>query len=102
MKNLSRANDLILYINTTIFYDRFGFQIEFDSLSDELFEKLSKIPHVKNPSRVGHSLHFYGRERKVFFEVLSEAASSTMKDIRIKKLGLQDLMDAKYAKDGIH
>ena len=78
------------------------FQIEFDSLSDELFEKLSKIPHVKNPSRVGHSLHFYGRERKVFFEVLSEAASSTMKDIRIKKLGLQDLMDAKYAKDGIH
>ena len=78
------------------------FQIEFDSLSEELFEKLSKIPHVKNPSRVGDSLHFYGRERKVFFEVLSVAASSTMKDIRIKKLGLQDLMDAKYAKDGIH
>jgi hypothetical protein len=25
-----------------------------------------------------------------------------MKDISIKKLGLQDLMDAKYAKDGIH
>ena len=24
------------------------------------------------------------------------------KDIRVKKLGLQDLMDAKYAKDGIH
>ena len=27
------------------------FQIEFDSLSEELFEKLSKIPHVKNPSK---------------------------------------------------
>jgi hypothetical protein len=25
-----------------------------------------------------------------------------MKDISVKKLGLQDLMDAKYAKDGIH
>ena len=71
-------------------------------LDDELFEKLSKIPHVKNPSRVGQSLHFYGRERNVFFEVLNVASSSTMKDIRIKKLGLQDLMDAKYAKDGIH
>ena len=78
------------------------FQIEFDSLSDELFNKLSKIPHVKNASRVGHSIHFYGRERKVFFEVLNVAASSIMKDISIKKLGLQDLMDAKYAKDGIH
>lgn len=78
------------------------FQIEFDVLDENLFKKLSKIPHVKNPSRVGHSLHFYGRERSVFFEVLNVAASSVMKDIRIKKLGLQDLMDAKYAKDGIH
>jgi ABC-2 type transport system ATP-binding protein len=78
------------------------FQIEFDELDENLFKKLSKIPHVKNPSRVGHSLHFYGRERSVFFEVLNVAASSVMKDIRIKKLGLQDLMDAKYAKDGIH
>ena len=78
------------------------FQIEFDELDDDLFKKLSKIPHVKNPSRVGQSLHFYGRERNVFFEVLNVASSSIMKDIRIKKLGLQDLMDAKYAKDGIH
>ena len=78
------------------------FQIEFDVLDENLFKKLSNIPHVKNPSRVGHSLHFYGRERSVFFEVLNVAASSVMKDIRIKKLGLQDLMDAKYAKDGIH
>jgi len=78
------------------------FQIEFDELDDDLFDKLSKIPHVKNPSRVGHSIHFYGRERNVFFEVLNIASSSIMKDLRIKKLGLQDLMDAKYAKDGIH
>ena len=42
------------------------FQIEFDELDENLFKKLSKIPHVKNPSRVGHSLHFYGRERSVF------------------------------------
>ena len=74
----------------------------FEDLTDELFKRLSKLPKVKNPSRIGHSIHFYGRERGVFFEVLNAAASSVMKDIRVKKLGLQDLMDAKYAKDGIH
>jgi len=78
------------------------FQIEFEDLSDELFKVLTKLPRVKNPSRIGHSIHFYGRQRGVFFEVLNAAASSVMKDIRVKKLGLQDLMDAKYAKDGIH
>ena len=78
------------------------FQIEFEDLTDELFKTLSKLPKVKNPSRIGHSIHFYGRERGVFFEVLNAASSSVMKDIRVKKLGLQDLMDAKYAKDGIH
>ncbi len=78
------------------------FQIEFESLSDELFDKLSKLPKVKNASRIGQSIHFYGRQRSVFFEVLDAAASTVMKDIRVQKLGLQDLMDAKYAKDGIH
>ena len=78
------------------------FQIEFEELSDELFNKLAKLPKVKNPSRIGESIHFYGQQRVVFFEVLNAAASAVMKDIRVKKLGLQDLMDAKYAKDGIH
>ena len=78
------------------------FQIEFEELSDELFNKLAKLPKVKNPSRIGESIHFYGQQRGVFFEVLNAAASAVMKDIRVKKLGLQDLMDAKYAKDGIH
>ena len=78
------------------------FQIEFESLSDELFDKLSKLPKVKNASRIGQSIHFYGRQRSVFFEVLNAAASTVMKDIRVQKLGLHDLMDAKYAKDGIH
>ena len=78
------------------------FQIEFEELSDELFNKLAKLPKVKNPSRIGESIHFYGQQRGVIFEVLNAAASAVMKDIRVKKLGLQDLMDAKYAKDGIH
>jgi len=78
------------------------FQIEFEELSDDLFKQLSKLPKVKNPSRIGHSIHFYGRERNVFFEVLNAATAAIMKDISVKKLGLQDLMDAKFAKDGIH
>lgn len=78
------------------------FQIEFEELSDDLFKQLSILPKVKNPSRIGHSIHFYGRERNVFFEVLNAATAAIMKDVSIKKLGLQDLMDAKFAKDGIH
>ena len=78
------------------------FQIEFENLPDDLFQKLSNLPKVKNASKIGQSIHFYGRERGVFFDVLKNAVSATMKDISVKKLGLQDLMDAKYAKDGIH
>jgi len=78
------------------------FQIEFEELSEDLFQKLSNLPKVKNPSRIGNSIHFYGRERNVFFEVLNAATSAIMNDISVKKLGLQDLMDAKFAKDGIH
>ena len=78
------------------------FQIEFEELSEELYNQLSKLPKVKNVSRIGNSIHFYGKERNVFFDVLNAATNAIMKDISVKKLGLQDLMDAKYAKDGIH
>ena len=78
------------------------FQIEFETLSDDLFKILSKLPKVKNPSRIGNSIHFYGQERNVFFDVLNAASAAVMNDISVQKLGLQDLMDAKYAKDGIH
>ena len=78
------------------------FQIEFETLSDDLFKILSKLSKVKNPSRIGNSIHFYGQERNVFFDVLNAASAAVMKDISVQKLGLQDLMDAKYAKDGIH
>ena len=71
-------------------------------LSEDLFKALSKLPKVKNATRIGNSIHFYGRERNVFFEVLNAASAAIMKDIIVKKLSLQDLMDAKYAKDGIH
>lgn len=78
------------------------FQIEFEELSKDLFKKLAALPKVKNPTRIGNSIHFYGRERKVFFEVLNEAADAVMVDLSLKKLGLQDLLDAEFAREGIH
>ena len=87
-------------LESTVDYHQF--QIEFEELTKDLYDQLSKLPKVKNVSRIGNSIHFYGKERNVFFDVLNAATSAIMKDISVKKLGLQDLMDAKYAKDGIH
>ena len=77
------------------------FQIEFEELSDDLFKQLSKLPKVKNPSRIGHSIHFYGRERNVFFEVLNVCSGALMKDLSIEKLSLQDLLDSAFAQKGL-
>mgnify|MGYP001159898323 CR=1 FL=1 len=74
----------------------------YDTILDTTAFLKSLENEIKNASKIGQSIHFYGRERGVFFDVLKNAVSATMKDISVKKLGLQDLMDAKYAKDGIH
>ncbi|MDD9879746.1 MAG: ABC transporter ATP-binding protein, partial [Candidatus Marinimicrobia bacterium] len=34
------------------------FQIEFETLSDDIFKILSKLHKVKNPTRIGNSIHF--------------------------------------------
>ncbi len=77
------------------------FRIEFEELSEELFAKLSSIPKVKNSSKTGNSFYFYGKDRQVFFHVIREAAGTVMRDMSLTKLGLQDLLDAKFAREGI-
>lgn len=77
------------------------FRIDFESLSEELYSKLVTIPHVKKPSRIGDSFLFYGSTRKVLFDVLKLAADAVLVDLNLKKLGLQDLLDAKFAREGI-
>ncbi len=77
------------------------FQIEFENLTDELYKQLTTIPTVVTPSRINNIFHFYGRSRKVFFQVLERAAGAVMKDVTIKKLGLQDLMDSEFAREGL-
>ena len=77
------------------------FQIEFDELSDELFQSLSTITTVVTPSRMNNIFYFYGRSRKVFFQVLKRAGETLMLDLDIKKLGLRDLMDSEFARKGL-
>ena len=56
---------------------------------------------VVNPTKVGNTFHFYGRSRKVFFEVLNASTSALMKDLSIEKLSLQDLLDSAFAQKGM-
>ena len=81
--------------------DYHQFQIEFDSLSDDLYRKLSNVATVVSPSRIENIFHFYGRERSVFFDIVKAASESLMVDLNVKKLGLRDLMDSEFAGGGL-
>ena len=54
--------------------DYHQFQIEFDHLSNDLYQKLSNVPTVVSPSRIENIFHFYGRERSVFFDIIKVAS----------------------------
>ncbi len=80
---------------STLEYHQFA--IEFEKLTAKLFKTLSGVPTVVNPTKIGNTLHFYGRSRKVFFEVLNVCGGALMKDLSIQKLSLQDLLDSAFA-----
>jgi len=86
-------------LESTLQYHQF--EIEFVKLTEELYNKLTAISTIVNPSKIGNTLHFYGRERSVFFQVLHEAAGQLMKDLTVKKLSLRDLMDSEFAGRGL-
>ncbi len=77
------------------------FKVEFEHLTDDLYQQLSNISTVVNPSRVGETFHFYGRSRRVFFHVLKKATEAVMTDFSVNTLGLKDLMDTNYARKGL-
>ena len=81
--------------------DYHQFQIEFDNLSDDLYQKLSNVATVVSPSRIENIFHFYGRERSVFFDIVKVASESLMVDLNVKKLVLRDLMDSEFAGGGL-
>ena len=86
-------------LESTLQYHQF--EIEFVKLTEELYNKLTAISTIVNPSKIGNTIHFYGRERSVFFQVLNEAAGQLMKDLSVKKLSLRDLMDSEFAGRGL-
>ena len=81
--------------------DYHQFQIEFESLNDDLYKRLSNVATVVSPSRINNIFHFYGRERSVFFDIMQIASECIMKDLSVKKLGLRDLMDSEFAGGGL-
>ncbi|MFQ6616398.1 MAG: ABC transporter ATP-binding protein [Fidelibacterota bacterium] len=70
----------------------FHFQVRFEALSDELFQRLSKITTLVNPSRMGQMFDFYGRERKVLIDVIKLSADSGLLDYRTDDIGLEMLV----------
>ena len=81
--------------------DYHQFQIEFTELTDDLYNKLRKIPTVVSPNRLDNTFHFYGRTRDVFFDVISKAPNEKKIDLNLKKLGLRDLLDSEFAGKGL-
>tara|TARA_Y100001970_G_C14092487_1_gene780786 strand:- start:20 stop:946 length:927 start_codon:yes stop_codon:yes gene_type:complete len=88
-----------LLLNSTLDYHQF--QIEFINLSDELYKLLCNVPTVVSPNRLNNTFHFYGRTRKVFFDVIAATDSEEMINLEVKKLGLRDLLDSEFAGKGL-
>ncbi|MBI89110.1 MAG: hypothetical protein CMG60_03400 [Candidatus Marinimicrobia bacterium] len=86
-------------LESTIEYHQF--QIEFESLTDDLYKSLKKIPTIVSPNRLDNIFHFYGRKRTVFFDVIKVASQNIMIDLDVQKLGLRDLLDSEFAGRGL-
>ena len=70
----------------------YHFQVFFATLSDELYAQLSSVTTVVNPSRIGQIFDFYGRERKVLFDVIKLAIENTLIDYHSDQVGLETLL----------
>jgi ABC-2 type transport system ATP-binding protein len=81
--------------------DYHQFQIEFDNLTDDLYNSLKGIPTIVSPNRMDNTFHFYGRTRTVFFDAIRAASDQMMVDLDVKKLGLRDLLDSEFAGRGL-
>tara|TARA_Y200000002_G_C22619943_1_gene637716 strand:- start:57 stop:983 length:927 start_codon:yes stop_codon:yes gene_type:complete len=81
--------------------DYHQFQIEFENLTEELYNKLKNISTIVSPNRMDNTFHFYGRTRTVFFDAIRSASDQIMIDLDVKKLGLRDLLDSEFASRGL-
>jgi len=81
--------------------DYHQFQIEFENLTEKLYNKLKNISTIVSPNRMDNTFHFYGRTRTVFFDAIRAASDQIMVDLDVKKLGLRDLLDSEFAGRGL-
>tara|TARA_B100000214_G_scaffold98884_1_gene68859 strand:- start:113 stop:1039 length:927 start_codon:yes stop_codon:yes gene_type:complete len=77
--------------------DYHQFKIEFDNLTDDLYNSLKNITTIVSPNRLDNTFQFYGRTRTVFFDVIDKASDKIMVDLEVKKLGLRDLLDSEFS-----
>jgi len=70
----------------------FHFQIHFQKLPKDLYEKMSKVTTIVSPSQVGQVFDFYGRDRKVFFDIMKLAMKEELVDYSADKVGLETLI----------
>ena len=81
--------------------DYHQFQIEFEDLTDDLYNRLKNITTIVSPNRLDNTFHFYGRTRTVFFDVIKTASNEIMIDLDVRKLGLKDLLDSEFSGRGL-
>ena len=81
--------------------DYHQFQIEFENMTEELYNNLKNISTIVSPNRMDNTFHFYGRTRTVFFDAIRAASDQIMVDLDVKKLGLRDLLDSEFAGRGL-
>ena len=77
------------------------FRLELEAMTDELYDQIGKIPTVVRPNKHGNVILFYGRSKSVFFQVLEKIDLQLVKDLEIKKLGLDDLLDSQLIRKGL-
>ncbi|MCH8070162.1 MAG: ABC transporter ATP-binding protein [Candidatus Marinimicrobia bacterium] len=68
------------------------FQIHFEHLTEDVFTQLCKISTIVNPKKIGEIFDFYGRNRRVLFDVMKVAIQSNLVDYRSEKVSLETLI----------
>ena len=86
-------------LESTVEYHQF--RLELEDMTDELYNQIEKIPTVVTPNKHGNVILFYGRSKSVFFQVLEKIDLQLVKDLEIKKLGLDDLLDSQLIRKGL-
>jgi len=87
-------------LESTVEYHQF--RLELEDMTDELFNQIEKISTVVTPNKHGNVILFYGRSKSVFFQVLEKIDLQLVKDLEIKKLGLDDLLDSQLIRKGLN